>query len=154
MTLEEKENYRKEQEVEHAKCKEKGAERAFELGVFYIMGMGIPKDIQKGLDSIRDAAELGSSRARNTYLCLLDVYDSGNDDRDGLARKWFIDESQKQVDPYFLDFKSREPSIFKEIQEGRRLNYYQKGRRVLSYKDDVAPILQYGEPRALASANK
>ncbi|KAF7907409.1 uncharacterized protein EAF01_004995 [Botrytis porri] len=57
---------------------------------------------------------------------------------DELAVEWHTDESQKQVDPCFLDFGSKDRSIFKAIREQRGLTYFPKGRWTLSNNEDLA----------------
>ncbi|KAF7955150.1 uncharacterized protein EAE97_000409 [Botrytis byssoidea] len=145
----EKQLYEYEKEKKDPKYKAMNAERAFEVGIFHLMGLGITKNIQRGLESIRHAAELGSSRARNIYLCLLEVYNFEKTSKDELPVEWFIDESQKQVDPCFLDFWYKDRSIFRVIREQRKFKYCRKGRQTLSYNKDIAPYYSMEDTQLL-----
>lgn len=123
----------------------KSVERTFEMGVCHLMGLGVSKNITKGIQCMVNAAMKGSLRARAMVLTLATSYSVAVDIPDEVLESWLCETSKCGSKIALRELQSQFPTKYKEIVAVNRFAFDLQHSEVFKHPKDVLPTCDWND---------
>lgn len=128
-----------ESHEEREKRLAKAAERTYEMGVVSLMGLGVPKNIRKGIHLLVRSAELGCFRGKATACSIALAYGIGVPVPQQQMQSWLHIAALGDSRIALQELRSRIPDGYKDCKAAHGDTFSLQHSEVLSYSDDIAP---------------
>lgn len=138
-----------EEQAEVEKQKSKHAKRTYELGICSLMALGVPKNINRGIELIKKSAELGCKRGKATAYAIASAYGVDLGVSKETLKTWLCETSLEGSRFALRDLRATFPAIYREHMAARRDTFDTRHLKTISCKDDIIPYFDLSNPSLL-----
>ncbi|KAH7343045.1 hypothetical protein BKA65DRAFT_303638 [Rhexocercosporidium sp. MPI-PUGE-AT-0058] len=138
-----------EEQAEVDKQKSKEANRTYELGICSLMALGVPKDIEQGIELIKKSAEIGCNRGKATAYAIASAYSVELDVSEEALQNWLCEASLEGSQIALKNLSTRFAAIYREHVAARRDTFDAHHQKIISCKDDILPHFDLSNPSLL-----
>ncbi|CZR65152.1 uncharacterized protein PAC_15052 [Phialocephala subalpina] len=143
---------KKERDVKEKKEREtKNAERIYETGICRLMGLGMSKDIDRGILLLTKAALRGSSRGKATVSRIAGAYGRSVEVPGKMLKNWLWDAGLHGSRTALEELKMRYPDTYGEVVEIQKYAFDLSYPETLGYENDILPHFDLGNVSLLSN---